>query len=216
MARYATEFTGAFFLVLTIGLVTVQGVVPAPLAIGAALMVLVYMGGHISGAHYNPAISIAIMMRGKLDRRELLPYVMAQIGGGALAALAVAGLTGGFLVVAPASGTSAAVALLAELLFTFALALVILNVATSPRTEGNSYYGLAIGFTVMAGAFAVGGISGGVFNPAVGTGPILVALADGGSLDALWIYWAGPLAGALLAVPVYRLQHRTAGEVERG
>lgn len=216
MARYATEFTGAFFLVLTIGLVTVQGVVPAPVAIGAALMVLVYMGGHISGAHYNPAISIAIMVRGKLDRRELVPYAMAQVAGAALAALVVAGLTGRFLVVAPASGTSAIVALLAELLYTFALALVILNVATSPRTEGNSYYGLAIGFTVMAGAFAVGGISGGVFNPAVGTGPILVALADGGSLGALWIYWVGPLAGALLAVPVYRLQHPTTGESERG
>ena len=212
MPRYATEFTGAFFLVLTIGLATVQGVVPAPLAIGAALMVMVYMGGHISGAHYNPAISIAIMVRGKLDRGDLLPYIVAQIGGATLAAIAVSSLTGEFLVVAPGSGTSSAAALLAELLYTFALALVILNVATSPRTEGNSYYGLAIGFTVMVGAFAVGGISGGAFNPAVGTGPILVALADGGSLGALWIYWVGPLAGALLAVPVYRLQHRGDGD----
>ena len=84
---------------------------------------------------------------------------------------------------------------------------MILNVATSPRTEGNSYYGLAIGFTVMTGAFAVGGISGGVFNPAVGTGPILAALAGGGSASSLWLYWVGPVAGAALAVPVYRMQH---------
>ena len=104
-------------------------------------------------------------------------------------------------------GVPAATVLFAEALYTFALALVILNVATSPRTEGNSYYGLAIGFTVMTGAFAVGGISGGVFNPAVGTGPILAALAGEGSAGSLWLYWVGPVAGAALAVPVYRMQH---------
>ncbi len=211
MSKYATEFVGAFFLVLTIGLTTVQGVVPAPLAIGAALMIMVYMGGHISGAHYNPAISIAIMVRGKLDRKDLLPYIASQIAGTLTAAFAIRTLTGDFLVVTPGPDATTIAALLAEILYTFALALVILNVATSPRTEGNSYYGLAIGFTVMTGAFAVGGISGGVFNPAVGTGPILAALLDGGSVDALWLYWVGPVAGALLAVPVYRLQHQEAG-----
>ena len=210
MARYVTEFIGAFFLVLTIGFATLQDVVPAPLAIGA-LMVMVYMGGHISGAHYNPAISIAIAIRGKLDRADLLPYIAAQIAGALVAAVVVRNLTGDFLVVAPGAGVPAAAALLAEVLYTFARALVILNVATSPRTEGNSYYGLAIGFTVMTGAFAVGGISGGVFNPAVGTGPILAALAGGGSLGSLWVYWVGPIAGALLAVPVYRMQHRDGG-----
>ena len=206
MARYATEFTGTLFLVLTIGLTAVQDVVPAPVAVGAALTALVYMGGPVSGAHYNPAVSIAIMVRGRLDRGELAPYVIAQVAGATVAALLVRTLTGESFVVAPADGASTAVALLAEMLFTFALALVILNVATSPRTEGNAYYGLAIGLVVMAGAFAVGGISGGVFNPAVGTGPILVALFQGGSLSALWIYWVGPVAGALLAVPVFRYQ----------
>ena len=206
MARYATEFTGTLFLVLTIGLTAVQDVVPAPVAVGAALTALVYMGGHVSGAHYNPAVSIAIMVRGRLDRGDLAPYVIAQVAGATVAALLVRTLTGEFVVLAPAPDASAAVALLAEMLFTFALALVILNVATSPRTEGNAYYGLAIGLVVMAGAFAVGGISGGVFNPAVGTGPILAALFQGGSLSALWIYWVGPVAGALLAVPVFRYQ----------
>lgn len=208
MGKYVTESTGTFFLVLTIGLSIVQDVVPAPVAIGAVLMVMVYMGGHISGAHFNPAISLAMVFRGQLEHRELLPYILAQLLGACVAALAVRALTGDFLAVAPGAGVSATSALLAEFLFTFALALVILNVATSPHTRGNPYYGLAIGFTVMAGAFAVGGISGGVFNPAVGTGPILVALAAGGSPGALWIYWIGPLAGALLAVPLYRLQHR--------
>ena len=208
MARYVTEFIGAFFLVLTIGLATLQDVVPAPLAIGGALMVMVYMGGHISGAHYNPAISIAVTILGKLERTELLPYIVAQIAGTLAAALVVQKLTGDFLAVAPGAGVPTTAALLAEVLYTFALALVILNVAISPRTEGNFHYGLTIGFTVMTGAFAVGDISGGVFNPAVGTGPILASLAGGGSLDSLWLYWAGPVAGAVLAVPVYRLQHR--------
>ncbi len=208
MARYITEFVGTFFLVLTIGLTVGQEVALAPLAIGAVLMVMVYMGGHVSGAHYNPAVSIAVAMRGKLDRKEVFPYVVAQIAGGLSAAFLVRGLIGDFLTVAPGADTSTAVALAAEVLFTFALVLVILNVATCPRTEGNSYYGLAIGFTVMTGAFAVGGLSGGAFNPAVGTGPILAALAGGGSVGALWLYWAGPVAGGVLAVFVYRLQHR--------
>ena len=214
MSKYATEFTGTFFLVLTIGLTVVQDVAPAPLAIGAALMVMVYMGGHISGAHYNPAVSIAIAIRGKLDRKDLLPYIASQTGGAIVAAFLVRTLTGDFLTVAPAPDASTTAALLAEVVFTFALALVIMNVATSPRTEGNSYYGLAIGFTVMVGAFAVGGISGGAFNPAVGTGPILAALTDGGSPGALWLYWAGPVTGAVLAVPVYRMQHRADDDAE--
>ena len=207
MGRYLTEFAGTFFLVLIIGLTVVQEILVAPLAIGAGLTVLVYMGGHISGAHYNPAISVTLVLRGVLNRKDLLPYIAMQIAGAVAAAQVVRLLTGEFLTVAPGPGVSPAIALVAEILFTFVLALVILNVATSPRTEGNPYYGLAIGFTVMTGAFAVGGISGAVFNPAVGTGPMLLALAGGGSLNDLWIYWLGPMAGATLAVPVYRVQH---------
>ena len=206
MAKYVTEFVGAFFLVLTIGLTVVQNVPLAPLAIGAALMVMVYMGGHVSGAHYNPAVSAALALAGKLDRRELPPYVASQVAGAAAAAFAVRALAGDYLVVAPGAGASVGAALLAEALFAFALVLVVLNVATDARTEGNSFYGLAIGLTVMVGAFAVGGISGGVFNPAVGTGPILVALGDGGSLGDLWLYWVGPVAGAMGAVGAYRVQ----------
>ncbi|MDE2784792.1 MAG: aquaporin [Gemmatimonadota bacterium] len=216
MGRYLTEFAGTFFLVFTIGLTVLQETSAAPLAIGAVLAALVYMGAHVSGAHYNPAISIVILLRGQLDRRDLLPYIAMQIAGATAAALMVRLVTGRFLTLAPGAGVSPAVALAAESLFAFALSLVILNVATSPHTRGNSYYGLAIGFVVMAGAGAVGDISGGAFNPAVGTGPILVALAGGGPLHDLWIYWVGPVAGAALAVPVYRMQHARERQGEQG
>lgn len=207
MPRYITEFIGTFFLVLTIGLCVAQGVALAPVAIGTALMVMVYMGGHISGAHYNPAVSIAVLLRGKMESRDLLPYIVAQVTGAFLATLVAKALTGVAFAPAPAEGVSNLAALSAEALFTFALVLVILNAATSPKTEGNSYYGLAIGFTVMAGAFAVGGISGGAFNPAVGTGPILASLLSGGSISNLWLYWVGPVLGGIAAMFVFRLQH---------
>ncbi len=208
MSRYVTEFVGTFFLVLTIGLTAVNGTAMAPIAIGSVLMAMVYMGGHISGAHYNPAVSVAILIRGKMAARDLAPYVAAQIIGAILASLAVMVIAGDTFAPAPASEAGLLVVLLCEGLFTFALSLVVLNVATDDATAGNSYYGLAIGFTVLVGAFAVGSISGGVFNPAVGTGPILIdALAGDGTFENLWIYWAGPLLGSVAAAGVYDLQH---------
>ena len=208
MSRYVTELVGTFFLVFTIGMMVMNGTPLAPIAIGAVLMAMVYMGGHISGAHYNPAVSVAILIRGKMEIRDLLPYVVAQITGAILASLAVLVILQDTFAPAPAPEAGLVTVLLAEGLFTFALSLVILNVATDDATAGNSFYGLAIGFTVMAGAFAVGDISGGVFNPAVGTGPILVdALAGNGSFDQLWIYWAGPLLGGIAAAGVFDLQH---------
>lgn len=209
MIKYLTEFIGTFFLVLTIGLTALNSSPMPPLAIGAALMVMVYMGGHISGAHYNPAVSLALMLRGKLASAELVPYWVAQILGATVAALTVYAILGQTFAPAPASGASIIAILLIELLFTFALTLVVLNVATHPATKGNSYYGLAIGFTVMAGAFAGGGISGGAFNPAVGIGPILVhGLLGGGSFANLWYYLVGPLAGAVLAAMVFKAQEQ--------
>ncbi|NUR57040.1 MAG: hypothetical protein HOQ29_21555, partial [Acidobacteria bacterium] len=109
---------------------------------------------------------------------------------------------------APAPTASAHGALLVEVLYTTALCLVVLHSATAPQTTGNSFYGLAIGFTVAAGAFAGGPISGGAFNPAVGTGPIIVStmLGGDGSLANLWLYLLGPFAGGALAAAVYRVQ----------
>ena len=208
MGRYVTELVGTFFLVFTIGLTAMSGTPMAPIAIGSVLMAMVYMGGHISGAHYNPAVSVAILIRGKMEIRDLVPYVLSQISGAILASLAVMLIVGDTFAPAPAPEAGLVVVLLAEALFTFALSLVVLNVATDDATADNSFYGLAIGFTVMAGAFAVGGISGGVFNPAVGSGPILVdALMGDGAFDQLWIYWVGPLLGAVAAAGVYDLQH---------
>jgi len=206
--KLTTEVIGTFFLVLTIGLVVTAQLPVAPLPIGAVLMVMVYMGGHVSGAHYNPAVTLAVLLRRRITGSEAGAYVLAQLAGAVLAALAVYAVTGQTFVVTPAEGTSAAVAILVEALFTFALALVVLNVATAPETEGNSFYGLAIGFTVMAGAFAGGPISGGAFNPAVGIGPALAAaLLSGVPVGHIWIYLVGPLLGGALAAPVYFIQH---------
>lgn len=207
MNRYVTEFVGTFFLVLTIGLTAVGGLSIAPLAIGSALMIMVYMGGHVSGAHYNPAVSVAVLIRGKMESGDFLPYIVSQLLGALAASGAVYGIMGETFAPAPAATASSVAALAVELLYTFALALVVLNVATSKATEGNSYYGLAIGFTLMVAAFAGGPISGGAFNPAVGIGPTVVkALAGGGSFTDVWIYIVGPVAGAALAAMVFKLQ----------
>jgi len=201
MKNYITEFIGTFFLVLAIGLTG------NPIAIGAMLMVMVYMGGHISGAHYNPAVSIAMIIRGLLSVKEAINYILSQLAGAILAALLVNWLGGAVMKIAPSNSASVLQILVVEAIFTFALVMVILNVATNPKTEGNSYYGLAIGFTIMAAAFVGGGISGGVYNPAVGIGPILIdaIMGDGGTLSNLWYYLIGPIAGAILATYVYKL-----------
>ena len=204
MARkLVVEAIGTFFLLFVIGQVVIGATgalgVLAPLAIASSLMVMVYAGGHISGAHYNPAVTLAVWMRGKATTREVLPYWGAQILGAVLAASTVTYLTADMEVI-PRTNLATGPALLAEFLFTFALAYVVLNVATARGTEGNSYYGLAIGFTVLAGAYAVGGISGGAFNPAVAIGVMLMGLSEPASL---WIYLVANLAGGACAALVF-------------
>jgi aquaporin Z len=207
MIRYATEFIGTFFLVLTVGLVVLSEAPLGAVAIGSVLMVMVYMGGHVSGAHYNPAVSLALGFAGKLEKRELLPYWGSQLAGAVAAALAVRAITGRTFAPAPGSDASALAAILVEILFTFALVLVVLHTATNPKTQGNSYYGLAIGFTVLAGAIAGGPISGGAFNPAVGVGPILVdTLAGDGDMSDIFLYIVAPCVGGFLGAIVYRPQ----------
>jgi aquaporin Z len=207
MNKYLTEFVGTFFLVLTIGLAVLGGTPMAPLAIGASLMVMVYMGGHVSGGHYNPAVTLAVVLRGKLHPREIVPYMVAQVVGALSASAVVYVVLGRTFAPAPGDGASTVGALLIEILYTTALCLVVLHSATAPQTTGNSFYGLAIGFTVTAGAFAGGPISGGAFNPAVGTGPILAAaVLGGGSVANLWLYLVGPFAGGVLAASLYRVQ----------
>lgn len=207
MKTTLTEFIGTFFLVLTIGLTVVAQSPFAPLAIGAAYMIMVYMGGHISGAHYNPAVSLAAVMCGALPSSQYAAYAVSQIAGALVAAVAVHIITGQTFAPTPAPDISGVQALIVEFLYTFALALVVLNVSVSKKTQGNSFYGLAIGFTIVVASFAGGGISGGAFNPAVGIGPTIIhAALGGGSLVPIWIYIVGPLAGAALAATVYGVQ----------
>lgn len=200
MNKYLTELIGTFFLVFTVGCTVIPGsagVIP-PLAIGAALMVMIFAGGHISGGHYNPAVTLAVWIRGRCDTKDLVPYWVAQVAGGAVAAVAATYLVGAGKPMAIASVPKA---LVAEFLFTFALAYVVLNVATAKGTANNSFYGLAIGMTVMTGAFAVGGISGGAFNPAVAVGVVLMKLVNAGDI---WIHLTADLAGGAAAALVFK------------
>lgn len=206
MPKYLTEFIGTFFLVLSITLSVISAQPLAALSIGGTLMVMIFMGGHISGAHYNPAVSLAAWLRGALPTSDLIPYWLAQVAAGIAAALLGNVIAGGSVAIAPGANVNVIAALLVEILYTFALALVVLNVATAKGTAGNSFYGLAIGFTVVAAAIAGGGISGGAFNPAVGIGLSLGALADGTGGSWIWLYIVGPLLGGALAAYVFKLQ----------
>ena len=203
MNKYITEFIGTFFLVLTIGCTVIlsgAGVVP-PLAIGAALMVMIFAGGHISGGHYNPAVTLGVLIRGKVNPADVVPYWVAQFVAAAVAALFTSKmLRAGAPVTAIAPHVGPA--LLAEFLFTFALVYVVLNTATAEGTSGNSFYGLAIGMTVMTGAFAVGDISGGAFNPAVALGICILGISSWGNI---WIYLVANFAAAVVAVVIFQL-----------
>jgi aquaporin Z len=204
MNRYLTEFIGTFFLVLTIGCTVLsggKGVIP-PLAIGSILMVMIYAGGHISGAHYNPAVTIAVWLRGRCKAADVGPYIIAQVAGAAAAGTTALYLRPDAAIQAAAPNVEHA--LLAEFLFTFALAYVVLNVATSKATQGNSYYGLAIGFTVLTGAFAVGDVSGGAFNPAVAVGITLMGLSV---WPNIWIFMVGTFAGAIVAALAFKMMN---------
>ena len=230
-SKYLTEFVGTFFLVFIIGLVSTSDqpavAMHAPLAIGMGLVALVYMGGHISMAHYNPAVTIAFVLRGDCKVRDMVPYFIAQFSAAILAALVIAIILPGAAAQiegeqveaasaalfgpspAESLGLSSVAPWVIEILFTFLLMLVIFNVAVHPATDGNQFYGIAIGFTVTAIAYAGGGISGGAFNPAVGAGPNLVRFFYTGELvflNQILMYCLGPIAGAVLAVPVFQSQ----------
>lgn len=195
MNRYIVEFIGTFFLVFTVGMVSIEPGAGgfAGLAIGTVLAVMIYAGGHISGGHYNPAVTLAVWLRGKASASGAAAYWVAQVLAGAAAAAVV-------LFLKESSATTATYevvpALIAEFLFAFALCFVVLNVATAKSTEGNSYFGFAIGFTVLAGAYAVGAVSGGVFNPAVAVGITIMGMVD---LSFIWVYLVATLAGGAVA-----------------
>ena len=204
MGKYIVEMIGTFFLVLTIGMTVIApgaGTL-APIAIGSALMVMVYAGGHVSGAHYNPAVTLAVWLRGKCATAVVPGYIVMQVVGALLAAFVVGVLKGpGAMAQVTAGPIQVVQALLAEFLFTFALAWVVLNAATAKGTSGNSFYGLAIGFTVLTGAFAVGGVSGGVFNPAVAVGITAMGLSAAANI---WVFLVADFAGAAVAALTFK------------
>ena len=202
MRKYIVELIGTFFLVFTVGMTVIghnsdDGVIPA-IAIGSALMIMVYAGGHISGGHYNPAVTLGVFLRGRCDVKDVIPYWVAQIAGALLAGGLAVYLKG-------TQGTAGDIdivkSLIVEFLFTFALVYVVLNVATSKATAGNSNYGLAIGFTVVVGAFAVGGISGGAFNPAVALGATVMGLIKP---TVVWVHLVADLAGGAVAAMLFK------------
>jgi aquaporin Z len=201
MRKYLTEFIGTFFLVLTVGMTVIDPGVGnfAPLAIGSALMIMVYAGGHVSGGHYNSAVTVAVWLRGRCPQSDVLPYIGSQLAGGIVAAMLALALKGD-AVVMPAD-IKVFPALMAELVGTFALCYVVLNTATAKATAGNSYFGLAIGFTVMVMAFALGGVSGGAFNPAVATGITVMHLEKAANI---WIYLVANFAGGALAAITFK------------
>jgi len=203
MNKYLTELIGTFFLFLTIGLAVTGHVAEAPLAIGAALGVMVYAGGHVSGGHYNPAVTVAVWLRGRCATADVASYWAAQVIGASLAAVMVRHIIG------PGSAGSFASTpkiFAAEFLFTFALCYVVLNVATAKVNAGNSFFGLAIGLTVMVGATVVGPISGGAFNPAVAVGATELGLFNVGNL---WIYLVAEFAAAAAAAAVFKFANPT-------
>ncbi len=200
--KYAVEVIGTFVLVFTVAAASFAGSVFTPLAAGAALMVMVYAGGHISGGHYNPAVTMAALVRGRIGIRDAIPYWILQCAAGVVAAVVARAVVNPAAVktLTPSGHALAAVAVV-ELLFTFALCYVVLNVATSKDQVGNSFFGLAIGFTIAAGAFAVGGISGGLFNPAVSLGA-----ATGGLVawSTIWVYLVVQLVAGVVAGLAFR------------
>lgn len=207
MSKYVFEFIGTFFLVFTVGMVSIDPAVPAgfaPIAIGTVLAVMIFATGHISGGHLNPAVTLGVFVRGKITINNAVLYWVVQLLAGVVAALVV-GLMKPAL---PASTQVATVPLvsgfLAEFIFTFALVFVVLNVATAKGTEGNSYFGWAIGFTVLVGAYAVGNISGGVFNPAVALGGSIMNMFAWGNI---WLYLVAELLAAVAAAFVFRYAH---------
>jgi aquaporin Z len=203
MMKYLVEFIGTFFLVATIGFTVLK---PndagdmAPLAIGSVLMVMIFAGGYVSGGHYNPAVTLAVFLRGKCPLTDVVPYMIAQVAAAAAAAFLVLFMKGN--PPPPPSSPDVIRALIAEFLYTFALCYVVLNVATAKGTSGNPTYGLAIGFTVLAGAYSVGAISGGAFNPAVAVGVTLMGLSAWANI---WIFLVANFAASAAAATVFKL-----------
>jgi len=205
MKKYITEFIGTFFLVLVVGLTVIGGAgAVAAVAIGATLMVMIYAGGHISGGHYNPAVTLAVLIRGRIKILDAISYMIVQVAGAIVAAFVVKYFLEDKMPIEAVFNSNSTKAVIAEFIGTFALTYVVLNVATAKANTGNSYFGLAIGFTVAAMVYALGSFSGGAFNPAVAVGASFMKLA---TWVDIWIYLAGCFGGAILAALIFKMNN---------
>jgi aquaporin Z len=208
LAAPLVELVGTLFLVMTVSTTAGESLKSlngtgalAPFAIGGILMVMIFAVGHISGAHYNPAVTLTVWLSGreKITTDKALYYVIAQSIGGILGGLLGLSLTD-YDNIVPNPKNDPYKAFFAELFYTFALCWVVLNAATTKTQRGNSFFGLAIGNTVMAGAISVGHISGAVFNPAVAIGLYVSNSFCGGAyVSRWWIYIVSETMGACLA-----------------
>jgi aquaporin Z len=200
--KLITEAIGTFFLVLAVVGAVSQASTLAAFAIAGTLMAAIYAGGHISGAHYNPAVSIAVFVRGRISAPELAGYIGVQAVGALVAAFVGTWLfAASTLQPASWSGRALVTAIVAELLFTFFLAFTVLNVATSKDHPDNSFYGLAIGTVVLVGILLVGPLSGAAFNPAVALG---VSIAKLSAWANLWAYVVAQVVAGVLAGVTFR------------
>lgn len=191
MRKYIVEFIGTFFLMIAVFFTD------SPYAVGAMLMGVIYAGGHISRAHYNPAVTLAFWLCGECEHKDVFPYVIAQLLAAALAALCAltfdkGGLGDQILITGPA--------VFGEALGTFALVFIILNVAIAHNNAGNQFYGLAIAAIVVGCAFAFGSISGAAFNPAVAFG---ACVAGTFAWSNIWIYLLTNFATAAVTAYVF-------------
>lgn len=220
VGAYFAEIIGTFIFVLTIALVEVNNpTLPgqkdtntSPIPIGFTLTVMVFTFGYISGGHFNPAVSLAVTVAKNAEFGYVRCgiYMACQVGAALGAGIVAMIIQGTNDIIVPDVNNDADYirkGLFAELIYTFALATVVLNVAYSRQKE-NFFYGFAIGFIVISGASAVGGVSGGAFNPAVATG-LQAAVCIVGRCTALmhfWLYWVAPCLGAIFAGLLFSAQ----------
>merc|ERR1719456_263367 len=205
--KLASEFIGTFYLVLTVGL-NVLGSSPAPVwSIAAALMCMIFSLGNCSGGHFNPAVTLAVTLRGggKIGPGEVPAYMASQILGGIAAAFTYTAMEKGHTVpLGPGANYGWGAAAVAELVFTFVLCFVVLSVATTDKQQPLSqYFGLAIGSCVTAGGYAIGAVSGGSLNPAVSIGLSSSDLINGGKFYQCLLYAVFEFAGAALGAGAF-------------
>jgi aquaporin Z len=207
ISQCASEFVGTFFFVLTVGFNVLQNAAMAPFSTGGILMAMVSATGKVSGGHFNPAVTVGVLLRGKIDKENAMVYACSQLLGGLAASCVYTLILGATFTLQPGHGYTLVAAGLVEVLFTAALVFVVLSVATTEQDNDNWYFGLAIGFTVMAAAFAIGPISGCSLNPALSFGVMVSNLLYQGhmQLPNFLVYTVSPCIGATLAAMLFRI-----------